>query len=227
MEFSDNLTGLEDCLDLVYGGSVDISEKNCTSIYKFGKLFQIREMMDGVLSWIAVYLTYDKFWKVYVELKNLHEDTSVFVDMLKGYLSADGDKFMEHTAELCRSQDENAVIAVVELLSRTDDIRVLSVMVDLVDKATENNETIVATTSTIIDADNYSQTVVSSAVTYIENYLKSDSFDESDKSRCRQTLQKASSISINVVTLRTITKILFDTNIHIINKIFVDTSTHH
>ena len=79
-EFSDDIAGLEDCLDLIYGGNVDIGEENCKSIYKFGKLFQIQEMMNGVLSWIAVYVTYDKFWKVYLELKNLHDDTSVFVD---------------------------------------------------------------------------------------------------------------------------------------------------
>ena len=101
VECSDNITGLEDCLDLVYGGSVDIREENCKTIYKFGKLFQIREMMDGVLLWIAVYVTYDKFWKVYLELKYLHDDTSVFVDILKGYFSADGGNFVKHTAELC------------------------------------------------------------------------------------------------------------------------------
>ena len=58
-------------------------------------------MTDGVLSWIAVHVTYDKFWKVYLELKNLHDDTSVFVDILKGYFSADGGNFIKHTAELC------------------------------------------------------------------------------------------------------------------------------
>ena len=164
VEFSDNMTGLEDCLDLAYGGSVDISEENCRNICKFGKLFQIREIMDVVLSWLAIYVTYDKFWKVYLELKNLHDDSSVFVDTLKGYLNADGDKFVKHTAELCRSQDENTIIAVVELLSRTNDIRVLSVMEDLVDTATQNNETLVTATSPT-DANNYSQSVVSSAVT--------------------------------------------------------------
>ena len=102
VECSDNITVLEDCLELVYGGSVDIREENCKSIYKFGNLFQIREMMDGVLSWIAVHVTYDKFWKVYFELKNLHDDTSVFADILKGYFSADGGNFIKHTAELCR-----------------------------------------------------------------------------------------------------------------------------
>ena len=209
VEFSDNLTGLEDCLDLVYGGSVDISEENCKSIYKFGKLFQIREMMDGVLSWIAVYLSYDKFWKVYLELKNLHEDTSVFVDVFKGYLIADGDRFMKHTAEVCRSQDENATIAVVELLSRIDDIRALSV-----DTATENNEILVAIASSTGNK-NYLQTVVSSVVTYIENCLKSNSCNEFRKSHCKETLQKASSVCTNMETLRKIIRISLDTSIQL------------
>ena len=147
VEFSDNLAGLEDCLDLIYGGSVEIREDNFKTIYKFGKLFQIREMMENVLSWIAINVTYDKFWKVYLELKDLNEDISVFVDTIKGYLSTDGDNFMEHTTEICRSQDKNTITAIVELLSRTNDIRVLNVMEDLVDTATENNETLVATVS--------------------------------------------------------------------------------
>ena len=157
VEFSDDIAGLEDCLDLVYGGSVDIREDNCKSIYKFGKLFQIREIMDGVLSWIALYVTYDKFWKVYLELKNLHDDTSVFVDTLKGYFSADGDNFIEHITELCSSEDNNTTTAVVELLSRIDDIRVLSVMENIIDTASENNETLVATTSSNGN-NNYLQT---------------------------------------------------------------------
>ena len=210
VEFSDDIAGLEDCLDLVYGGSVDISEENCKTIYKFGKLFQIREMMDGVLSWIAVNVTYDKFWKVYLELKNLHDDTSVFVDTLKEYFSADGDNFIEHTAELCSSEDNNTTTAVVELLSRIDDIRVLSVMENIIDTAIQNNENLSASAS--INTNNYLQTAVSSTVTYIENFLKSDSCDKSHKSRCKQTLQKVSSVCANMETLRTINKILFDTS---------------
>ena len=60
VEFSDDLTGLEDCLDFVYGGSVKIREDNFKTIYKFGKLFQIFEMMESVLSWIAISVTYEK-----------------------------------------------------------------------------------------------------------------------------------------------------------------------
>ena len=168
-------------------------------------------MMDGVLSWIAVHVTYDKFWNVYLELKNLHDDTSVFVDTLKGYFSADGDNFIEHTTELCNSEDNNTITAVVELLSRIDNIRVLSVMENIIDTAIQNNETLSATSSSI-NSNNYLQTVVSSIVPYLENFLKSDSCDESHKSRCKQILQKASSVWANMETLRTIDKILFDTS---------------
>ena len=138
VEFSDDLTGLEDCLDLVYGGSIEIREDNFKTIYKFGKLFQICEMMERVLSWIAVSVTYDKFWSVYLELKNLHDDNSVFIDIIKGYMNADGDNFMEHSREICHSQDKNTITAVVELLSRIDDITVLSIMESIIDTETEN-----------------------------------------------------------------------------------------
>ena len=147
VQFSDNMAGLEDCLDLVYGGSVTIREDNCKSIYKFGKLFQISEMIAGVLAWIVSDVTHDKFWKVYLDLKHLHEDISFFVDMITGYLSANDGNFVEHTTEICRSQDKNTITAVAELLSRIDDIRVLSVMENIINTATENNETLVATTS--------------------------------------------------------------------------------
>ena len=109
------MAGLEDCLDLVYGGSVDIREDNCKSIYIFGKLFQTSEMIAGVLEWIANDVTYDKFWRVYLDLKDLHEDISLFVDMITGHLSTNGGNFVELTTEICRSQDKNTITAVVEL----------------------------------------------------------------------------------------------------------------
>ena len=163
-------------------------------------------------------MTYDKFWRVYLQLRNLHDDNSVFVDIIKGYLRVDGDNFVEPIRELCRSQDSNTITAVVELLSRIYDIRVLSVMEDLIDTAAENNKTPAATSSSIA-VNNYLQTVVSSTVTYIDNYLKSDSFDECNKSRCKQVLQKAARVCTNTETFRTITEILFDTSIHTVTNI--------
>ena len=171
-------------------------------------------MMKGVLAWIVNDVAYQNFWKVYLDLKNLHEDISLFVDMITGYLSAAGDNFVEHTTEICRSQDENTITAVVELLCRIDDIRVLSVMENIIDTATENNETLLATTSSNGN-NNYFQTVVSSTVTYIENCLKSNKCNDFRKLRCKQTLQKASSICTHVETLRKINNISFDASIQL------------
>ena len=211
VQFSDNMAGLEDCLNLVYGGSVNIREDNCKSIYKFGKLFEISKMMKGVLAWIANDVTYENFWSVYLDLKSLHDNTSVFVDTIKRYLSAADDNFMELTTELCRSQDKNTITAVVELLSRIDDIRVLSVMENIINTATENNETLAATSST--NTNNYLQTVASSTVTYIENYLKTNNCNDFRKARCKQTLEKVSSACTHIETLRKINKIFVDTSI--------------
>ena len=64
-------------------------------------------------------------------------------------MNDDGDNFMENSREICRSQDMNTITAVVELLSRIDDITVLSVMENIVDTAIQNNENLSATTSSI------------------------------------------------------------------------------
>ena len=212
VQFSDNMAGLEDCLDLVYGGSVDIREDNFKSIYKFGKLFEISKMMKGVLAWIANDVTYENFWSVYLDLESLHDNISDFVNIITGYLSAADDNFMELTTKLCSSDVNNTTTAVVKLLSRIDNIRVLSVMEDIIDTAIQNNETLSATSSSM-NTNNYLQTVVSSTVTYIENFLKSNSCDESHKFRCNQTLHKASRVCTHVETLRKINKISLDTNI--------------
>ena len=206
MQFSDNVAGLEDCLDLVYGRSVEIRESNFNTIYKFGKLFQIREMMEGMLVWIANDVTYDEFWKIY--LKNLHEDTSVFVGTIKGYWSTYGDHFIEHATEICRDRDINAIAAVVESLSRIDDIGILTIMEDLIDAVMENNKSQTAA-APYTDRNNYLQRVISSTVTFIENYLETHCCDEFNKARCRQTLKKAKNICASNKTLRMNRRISF------------------
>ena len=110
------------------------------------------------------------------------------------------------------SQDKNTITTVVELLSRIDDLRVLSVMENIIDTETQNIETPVNTASST-DNNHYLQEVISSAITYIENYLESGSRDEFTKSRCKQTLQKVSNACMNMETLRTINKISLDTSI--------------
>ena len=87
-------------------------------------------------------------------------------------------------------------------------------MENIIDTATENNETPAATTSST-DDNNYLQTVASSTVTYIENCFKANSCDKFNKLRCKQTLQKASSVCMHIETLRKISKISLDTSIQL------------
>ena len=213
VEFSDDTAGLENCLDLVYGGSIAIGEDNYRTIYKFAMLFQIQEMMEGVLSWIANYVTYDKFWSVYLELKNLHEEInkSGFVVAAKRYLNTDGSNFMESTTKMCRCQDKNTMRAVVELLFRTDDIKVLSVMEDIVDIATENNETLAATTSSTYTS-NYLQIIISSTVTYIENFINIKSCDFFNKFIFFQCISKVSTVCTNIKMCKRMIILLTDLN---------------
>ena len=98
------------------------------------------------------------------------------------------------------------------MLSRIDDIRVLSVMDNIIDTAIQNNDTLSATSS--MNTNNYLQIAVSSTVTYIENFVNSDSCDESHKSSFKQTLQKVSSVCTNIETFRTITRISLEIITH-------------
>ena len=211
VELSDNMTGLQDCLDLIYGGSVDIREDNFKTIYRFGKLFEICEMMEGVLAWIANDLPCDQFWSVYFELENLHDDTSIFVDTIRGYLSTDGDNFVEHTTEVCRSQGKNTVAAVVELLFRIDSFRALSVMENIIDIVTEDNETPAGTASSTY-TDNYLQEIVDSTVTYIENLLNIKSCDIIKKFYLIQSINKIFTVCKNTETLKRMIILLTDLN---------------
>ena len=210
LESSRYSTGLKDCLELIRKGSIIINEDNYKAIFKFGKVFQIHEMMEGVLVWITNDVTYDKLWNIYLDPNNLHEDInkSKFVTATERCLRSDRDKFVKLTKLLCRSLHETALTAVVELLSGINDVGVLSVIELLVDKATKSAETLGATPSST-DNNSYLQAVASSTVTYVENFLKSSSCDESHKSRCKQTLHKVSNVCTNIETSQRINRILF------------------
>ena len=84
----------------------------------------------------------------------------------------------------------------------------------IIDTETENYKNLNATTSSN-DSNNYVQTVVSSTVTYIENCLKSKKCNDFRKLRCKQTLQKVSSVCTHVETLRKINEISLDTSIQL------------
>ena len=213
VEFSDDVAGLEDCLDLIYGGGVEIREDNAKTIYKFGKLFQICEMMEGVLKWIANDMASDKFWTVYLALKNLHEgiNKSKFIAAAKRFLITDGDDFLERTSEICHGPDKNTITAVMELLSGIDDIRVLPFMENLVNTETKNNEceTLTVATSSA-DNNNSLQTIISSTVTYIENFLELNSCEFINKLLLIQSIKKVSTVCTNTNTFRRMIMLLTD-----------------
>ena len=56
-EFCGDRTGVEDCLDLMYGGEVEIDEGNIQVLIKFGKLFEVDDMVQGALDWLSSNIT--------------------------------------------------------------------------------------------------------------------------------------------------------------------------
>ena len=89
------------------------------------------------------------------------------MDGVRRYLSADDGGFLELTAEIYDGQDRNTATAILNLLSRIDDKKMLPFMENRVDTATEKSEVQAATASSN-DGNNYLETVLSYTVTYIE-----------------------------------------------------------
>ena len=216
-EFTDDVAGLRTCLMLLYGGSVNIGEDNFKSIYNFGRLFQIREMVEGVLTWVAKDVSYSKFWNMYFDLKRLDEDTLIFVEVAKRHLCNNSDGFLQSAKDLPQCRNDKNLADVMDLLSRMEDKRLLSAIVHLVGTATANNEV----PSVSILSNNHLQEAVSSAVNYIENYLISDQCVTSDKACCIKTLKKVYRICSNEVTLGTIRTLLAHEGSRCISEIAV------
>ena len=84
-------------------------------------------------------------------------------------------------------------------------------MENIIDTATENNETLVAKTSST-DDNNYLQPVVSFTVTYIENFLNINSCDFIIKFRFIRCINKVSTICTNTETFRRMIILLTDLN---------------
>ena len=121
-QFSDNLPGFFVCLRLIYRGSVEINEENYRSIFKFGKIFHIKEMEDAVLKLVAEELPYYNLWEVYFDLRKLDLTASVaaFQDAIKRYVSGNcDDDFLQTALQACRDTDnsEDNVKRVMELVT--------------------------------------------------------------------------------------------------------------
>ena len=206
-EFSDNIPGLEDCLDLIYGSSIQIRDRNYKTICKFSKIFQIKEMMDGIFSWVTEDLDCEKFWKVYLELITLNVEKSAFIFAAKRQLSTNSDTFLHSATEICQGDNSDTSEAVTELLSEISDKRILSFMMILCETALENDPMTSSTTS----SPNINKFIVS-ATSYIENYVKSDQCDHTAKTKCIQFLEKVSRVSSNVALVRKVLTVIININ---------------
>ena len=121
-EFSDNLPALNDYLSLIYGAKVSLNSSNCKSIFKFGKIFQIKVMMEGTVSWISKEMPYDVFWKEYLDMATLTEPSKSFVSATERYVSTRYSDLLPNALKICKAADENTIKAIVELLPATGNI---------------------------------------------------------------------------------------------------------
>ena len=58
-EFIDNVSGIRDCLALLYGGTVQINDENLETIVKFSIKFEVEKLYKLALEWITANLCID------------------------------------------------------------------------------------------------------------------------------------------------------------------------
>ena len=143
LQFSDNLPGLFLCLDLIYGGSVEINEENYRSIFMFGKIFQVEVMMDAVLVWVALEMPFYIFWKAYFYLTRLDPNNNngtkdEFLIYAILYADDNCDYFLQTAFQACHNNSNENIREVMELVTSTTSITSdskLAFFSDLVDIA--------------------------------------------------------------------------------------------
>ena len=208
IEFSDNIPGLFACLKLVYGGSINISRDNYRSILKFGIIFQIKEMVDAVLSWIAEDLPQNIFWDVYFDLRKLDfcDSSTAFLEATKRYISNNCDEFLQNTVDVCHRRSKENVRAVMELVNATDNItsnRMMTLFTDLLDTSPDDDTTPSSSTSS---SAKRVDTIISCAVGYIEKH----DVDMLDMKGTEKLLRKFITAGNDTKNLRKLAKMLGD-----------------
>ena len=175
IEFSDNIPGLYSCLRVLYGGSISIDITNYKSLFKFGKLFQIQEMMECVLKWVSEELSYDMFWDVSQELSKMGValNSECFRDVIERFISNNYNEFWHYIKNFCLENDEIGVKTIFDTLFGTEVIScedVLTFLSDLLDIVTDKEQTPSSSNST---SQKYINTVVTCTISYLENRVKS------------------------------------------------------
>ena len=132
MEPFDHEADLALCTMIIYGIEYIINEKNFECIYKFGYFFQLREICSEVKRWIDEELTYNKFWEVYIKLRKLNANTSLFVYAISKHLRGSHyEDFLKCTKKLVEEKNVNNVATASELLLTVVDISMFNFVLDL------------------------------------------------------------------------------------------------
>ena len=211
IEFSDNLPGLFICLNLIYGGSVEINQENYRSVFKFGKIFQIKEMMDAVLKWVAEKLPSSIFCEVFSDLTKLDStaSTAAFHSAIKRYFFNNFDDFLQSVLETCHNNEESFK-KVMELVTTVDGITsggkllifnfIYLTKTGLLDGTPDDDTT---PSSSASFSTRHVDTILSCAVEYIEKHD-----DDILTWECTETfLRKFSGVCCDVQSLRKIANI--------------------
>ena len=180
-ELSDGLPSLDACLDLVYGKSITIDKFNFRSIYKFGKIFEIDCMMEGIMRWVSDDVTYEIFWEVYFKLRKLGVSSTSpeFNVAVERFVSQSYHDFMENTFSTCKDNDEDDVISVFEIFSNSNSNNVscdcaFTLLIDLLSLASDNNiqtPTFFNTSNCVPKCKLSLDAVISCIISYIEGTL--------------------------------------------------------
>ena len=207
-EFSDNIPGLYSCLRVLYGGSISIDITNYKSLFKFGKLFQIQEMMECVLKWVPEELPHDLFWDISQELIKMGValTSKCFTDAIERYISKDCNEFWNYIKKLCLENDENGVRTILDTLSGTDAIScedMLTFLPDLLNAVTDKEQP--PSSSSNSTSEKYMNTIVTCTISYLESRVKADlNYSCSLCSKYLDILKKLSSVCNEMESLRKI-----------------------
>ena len=208
IEFSDSIPGLECCLCILYGGSISIDITNYKSLFKFGQLFQIQEMMECVLKWVSEELPYDMFWDVSQELTKMGValTSGCFRDAIKRYISNDCYELCQYMKKLGIENYENAVKDMLDILSGTDVISfedMLTFLSHLLNAVTDKEQTPFFTSNSI--SEKYMNSLVTCAILNLESRVKSDLISSfSLCSKYLDILKKLSTVCNEVESFRKI-----------------------
>ena len=217
-EYSDNLPALYDCLDLIYGSTVAIGRNNFRTIFKFGKIFDISEMVKGISDWISNDLPYSMFWEIYLDLTKLgldrHSIRYTFHDATCKFIKENRTKVLTDALEICRSTDVSTIKHIVELFAIYPYLSVDDMLKFL--------KAVLVTTSSL---DKAISTVIFSMISYINGSMTRIHYNQwfiTTSSLYTDTLTALADACNDVDLLRKIFSLLHD--VHTLSMFFKEPS---